>query len=384
MLVEQVYELLNQITGELTGKEDLVTNDLSNVIDVGTAIFDATSVDNYVKSLVNKVGRFIAVNRTYKPPYPNIKRDSWEYGSVLQKVRCAIPEAEANPSWQLTAGEGANQFLFTPPTVTTQFWNSKTTYDISMSFTEMQVKESFNSRSEMMAFIGMIENAIRTSKTIKEKGLAEQAISNFMGEKIYNNNGVVHLVSAYNDAYNPETPITMATAMYDPSFLRFASVQMMLFKDRLKDASNVFNLGTVPTFTPEEYLHVCVNSEFAKSVEAYMTADTYHDAMVALPNYDTVNFWQSLRDDPGGLGTKTYYNINTTSAIDIATSAGHSVAKAGIVAVMFDRDAIMLCNENDRVTTAYNAKQEFINNFYKFDISLFNDLNENGIIFVLD
>lgn len=384
MLVEQVYELLNQITGELTGKEDLVTNDLSNVIDVGTAIFDATSVDNYVKSLVNKVGRFIAVNRTYKPPYPNIKRDSWEYGSVLQKVRCAIPEAEANPSWQLTAGEGANQFLFTPPTVTTQFWNSKTTYDISMSFTEMQVKESFNSRSEMMAFIGMIENAIRTSKTIKEKGLAEQAISNFMGEKIYNDNGVVHLVSAYNDAYNPETDITMATALYDPSFLRFASVQMMLYKDRLKDASNVFNLGTVPTFTPEEYLHVCVNSEFAKSVEAYMTADTYHDAMVALPNYDTVNFWQSLRDDPGGLGTKTYYNFNTTSAIDVTTSAGHDVAKAGIVAVMFDRDAIMLCNENDRVTTAYNAKQEFINNFYKFDISLFNDLNENGIIFVLD
>lgn len=384
MLVEQVYELLNQITGELTGKEDLVTNDLSNVVDVGTAIFDATSVDNYVKSLVNKVGRFIAVNRTYKPPYPNIKRDSWEYGSVLQKVRCAIPEAEANPSWQLTAGEGANQFLFTPPTVTTQFWNSKTTYDISMSFTELQVKESFNSRSEMMAFIGMIENAIRTSKTIKEKGLAEQAISNFMGEKIYNNNGVVHLVTAYNDAYNPETDITMATALYDPSFLRFASVQMMLYKDRLKDASNVFNLGSVPTFTPEEYLHVCVNSEFAKSVEAYMTADTYHDAMVALPNYDTVNFWQSLRDDPGGLGTKTYYNFNTTSAIDITTSAGHEVAKAGIVAIMFDRDAIMLCNENDRVTTAYNAKQEFINNFYKFDISLFNDLNENGIIFVLD
>lgn len=384
MLVEQVYELLNQITGELTGKEDLVTNDLSNVIDVGTAIFDANSVDNYVKSLVNKVGKVIAANRTYKPPYPNIKRDSWEYGSVLQKLRCAIPEAEANPSWNLVSGEGANQFLFTPPSVTQQFWNSKTTYDISMSFTELQVKESFNGRSELMAFIGMIENAIRTSKTIKEKGLAEQAISNFMGEKIYNNNGVVHLVSMYNDAYNPETDITMATALYDPSFLRFASVQMMLYKDRLRDASNVFNLGTVPTFTPEEYLHVCVNSEFAKSVEAYMTADTYHDAMVALPHYDTVNFWQSLRDDPDGLGTKTYYNFNTTSAINITTSTGHDVAKAGIVAIMFDRDAIMLCNENDRVTTAYNAKQEFVNNFYKFDISLFNDLNENGIVFVLD
>lgn len=382
MNVQQIYELLNQITGELTGNENLVTNDLTNVVDVGTAIFSATSVDNYVKSLVNKVGKVIAVNRPYKPPYPNIKRESWEYGSVLQKLRCAIPEAEANPSWNLQSGQGANQFLFTPPTVTQQFWNSKTTYDISMSFTEMQVKESFNSRSELMAFIGMIENAIQTSKTIKEKGLAEQAISNFMGEKIYNENGVVHLVTAYNTAYSPATPITMATALYDPSFLRFASVQMMLYKDRLKDASNVFNMGTVPTFTPEEYLHVVVNSEFAKSVEAYMTADTYHDAMVALPNYDTVNFWQSIKDTVEG--ETSYYGFPTTSSIQITTSAGHSVTKGGIVAVMFDRDAIMLCNENDRVTTAYNAKQEFVNNFYKFDISLFNDTAENGIVFVLD
>lgn len=382
MNVQQVYELLNQITGELTGTENLVTNDLTNVVDVGSAIFAATSVDNYVKSLVNKVGKVIAVNRPYRPPYPNIKRESWEYGSVLQKLRCAIPEAEANPSWNLQSGQGANQFLFTPPTVTQQFWNSKVTYDISMSFTEMQVKESFNSRSELMAFIGMIENAIQTSKTIKEKGLAEQAISNFMGEKIYNENGVVHLVTAYNTAYNPETPITMATALYDPSFLRFASVQMMLYKDRLKDASNVFNMGTVPTFTPEEYLHVVVNSEFAKSVEAYMTADTYHDAMVALPNYDTVNFWQSIKDTVQG--ETSYYDLATTTSIQITTSAGHNVTKGGIVAVMFDRDAIMLCNENDRVTTAYNAKQEFVNNFYKFDISLFNDTAENGIVFVLD
>lgn len=382
MTVEQIYQLLNQITTEVTGQADLVTNDLSNVVDVGSAIFDATTVDNYVKSLINKVGKVIAVNRPYKPPYPNIKRDAWEYGSVLQKLRCAIPEAEANPSWQLTTGQGANQFLFTPPTVTQQFWNSKTTYDISMSFTEMQVKESFNSAAQLQAFIGMIENAIQTSKTIKEKGLAEQAITNFMGEKIHANNGIVHLITNYNTDASPATPVTMATALYDPQFLRYASVQMMLYKDRLKDASNVFNLGTIPTFTPEEYLHVVVNSEFAKSVEAYMTADTYHDSMVALPNYDTVNYWQAIKSTSGT--ASSYYKFNTSSAIDVKTSAGNTVQKAGIVAIMFDRDAIMLCNENDRVTTAYNAKQEFVNNFYKFDISLFNDTAENGIIFVLD
>lgn len=377
MQVTQVYELLNTIAQEVTGQTGLVHEDLENVVDLGTAIFDATTVDNYVKSLVNKVGKVISVNRPYKPPYPNIKRDSWEYGSVLQKLRCQIPVAEANPSWNLQSGQGANQFLFTPPTVTTQFWNSKTTYDISMSFTEMQVKESFNSRSEMMAFIGMIENAIQTSKTIREKSLAERAINNFVGEKIYANNGVVHLVTAYNDAYNPETDLTSATAIYDPAFLRFASVQIMLYKDRLKDASNVFNMGTIPTFTPEEYLHVVMNAEFAKSVEAYMQADTYHNDLVALPYYDRVNFWQ-------GSGNETYGFEDCTTIALQSSSGGHNITQAYIVCVMFDRDAVMLCNENDRVTTAYNAKQEFVNNFYKFDISLFNDTAENGLVFILD
>lgn len=374
MLVNQIYTLLNDITGEVTGKTDLVAEDLSNVVDVGTAIFSITTVDNYVKSLINKVGKVVSVNRPYKPVYPNIKRETWEYGSVLQKLRTAIPDAEANPSWQLTAGQGADQFKFYPPTVTQQFWNSKQTYDISMSFTEMQVKESFNSASELQAFIGMIENAIQTSKTIKEKSLAERAINNFMGTKIHATNGVVHLLTSFNTSHG--TSLTAAQAIFDPDFLRYASVQLMMYKDRLKDASNLFNTGTIPTFTPEEYLHIVLNAEFATSVEAYMQADTYHDTLVSLPGYEKVNYWQGMKN--------ASYDFASTTKIDITTAGGDTVTQSYIVGIMFDRDAIMLCNENDRVTTAYNAKQEFVNNFYKFDISLFNDTAENGIIFVLD
>ena len=377
MTVQQVYELLNTITGEVTGQTEIVHEDLENIVDVGTAIFSATSVDNYVKSLINKVGKVVAVNRPYRPPYPNIKRESWEFGSVLQKLRCAIPEAQSNPAWGLTSGATPEQFTFVPPTVTQQFWNSKNTYEIAMSFTEMQVKESFNSRSDMLAFIGMIENAIQMSKTIKEKSLAERTINNFVGEKLYADNGVVHLVTEYNTAYNPETALTSAEAIYNPGFLRFASVRIMLYKDRLKDASNIFNMGTIPTFTPDEYLHVVFNAEFIKSVEAYMQADTFHDQLVALPNFDRVNFWQ-------GPGNENYSFEDTTTIALQSTSGGHNITQSWIVGVMFDRDAVMICNENPRVTTAYNARGEFINNFYKYDVSQFNDLAENGLVFVLD
>lgn len=65
MTVKQIYELMNTVTSEVLGKTDLVAEDLSNVVDVGTELFNATAVDNYVKTLVNHIGKVIFVNRPY-------------------------------------------------------------------------------------------------------------------------------------------------------------------------------------------------------------------------------------------------------------------------------------------------------------------------------
>ena len=65
MEIKQIYEIVNQTTSDVLGKNDLVKEDLSNLVDVGTEIFDANATDNYVKSLVNHIGKVIFVNRPY-------------------------------------------------------------------------------------------------------------------------------------------------------------------------------------------------------------------------------------------------------------------------------------------------------------------------------
>ena len=65
MEVKQIYTLMNSVTNEVLGKSDIVKEDLSNVVDVGTEIFGSSSVDNYVKSLVNHIGKVIFVNQAY-------------------------------------------------------------------------------------------------------------------------------------------------------------------------------------------------------------------------------------------------------------------------------------------------------------------------------
>ena len=102
MQVKQIYTLMNSVSNEVLGKTDLVKEDLTGVIDLGKEVFNQNAVDNYVKSLVNHIGKVIFVNRPYAGKVPSVLMDSWEFGSVLEKISADIPQATENESWSLT------------------------------------------------------------------------------------------------------------------------------------------------------------------------------------------------------------------------------------------------------------------------------------------
>ena len=175
MQVNQIYAILNDVLLEVTGQNVadegepaayILQEDLSNIVDMGTLVFNNNWKDNYVKSMINRIGREIFVNRTYEGFAPSVLRDSWEYGSIMSKTRCKIFDAKANPSWALESGQTVNQFQFNPPDVTQKFYNSKVAWQIDCSFTDVQLRESFTSAAAMNRFISMIENRIQTSMTI--------------------------------------------------------------------------------------------------------------------------------------------------------------------------------------------------------------------------
>ena len=392
MQVNQIYGILNDIIHEVTGslvpiyndegevvsQELIVQEDLSNIVDIGKAVFNNNWRDNYVKAMINRIGREVFVDRTYEGYAPKVIRDAWEYGSIMAKTRCKIFDAKANPSWNLTAGQTVNQFEFNPPTVYEKFYNTKVAWQIDCSFTDVQLRESFTSAQAMNRFYSMIENRIAQSMTIYIDSLVMRTINNFMGEKLYATNGVIDLLAGYNEGL--ETPITAAAAMRSKEFLRYAALTISLFVDRFRAPSSNFNImdGDDPnvTFTPKEFAHLVLHSDLAKAMEVYLQSDTYHDELVKIGEYETVPFWQIQGDK---------YQLANTSRIDIklASNKLHTVNRNYIVGVLFDRDALGVNNENRRTTSAYNANGEYWTNFYKIDTNYFNDLAENGIIFVL-
>lgn len=382
MEVKQIYELMNNVTTEILGKSDLVKEDLSNVVEVGTEIFGATEVDGYVKSLVNHIGKVIFVNRPYTGNIPSLIMDSWEFGSVLEKISADIPNATENESWELENGREYKQDIFYKPSVSAKFFNKMVTFEVPMSFTEKQVKQSFSSASQLNGFVSMIYNAVDKSMTVKIDSLVMRTINNMIGETFnaefedvtdyttVTGTKAVNLLKLYNDKFG--ATLTADDCMTNPEFIRFASYTMALYVDRLSKISTLFNVGGKERFTSAEYLHIVMLSEFKSGATAYLSSDTYHENYVALPNSESVPYWQSSGTD---------YSFENTSKINVKTATGKDITATGILAIMFDRDSMGVCNSDRRVTTNYNAKAEFFNNYYKFDASYFNDLNENFVVF---
>lgn len=388
MEVKQIYDLMNTVTSEVLGKSDVVAEDLQNIVDVGTEIFNASAVDNYVKSLVNHIGKVIFVNRPYSGNVPSVLMDGWEFGSVLEKVQADIPDATENDSWNLTDKQEYKQDIFYQPKVSAKFFNKRVTFEVPMSFTERQVKESFSSREQLNGFLSMLYNAVDKSMTIKIDSLIMRTINNFIGETIASDykdsladltvkSGVkaVNLLYLYNQKYNSAegaTKLTAEKAITDKDFIRFAVYTMNLYKSRLSKISTLFNVGGKARFTDNANLHVILLSDLVAGATAYLQSDTFHDELVKLPTAETVPYWQGSGDD---------YSFAKVSDIHVTTANNEEVTVSGVLGVMFDRDALGVCNLDRRVTTAYNAKAEFFNNYYKFDAGYFNDLNENFVVF---
>lgn len=380
MEVKQIYTLVNDITSEITGKTDIVKEDLSNTVDVGTELFSASDVDNYVKSLVNRIGKTIFVNRKYSGKVPSVVMDSWEFGSVLQKISADIPQATENESWELENNTSYDPNIFYKPTVSAKFFNSKVTFEVPLSFTERQVKESFNSASELNAFISMLYNAVEKSMTVKIDSLVMRTINNMIANTYDGDStGVraVNLLTAYNTAMglSGADVLTASKAITNKDFLRFASMQIALYADRLGTMSTLFNGGGKERFTPKDMLHIVLLSDFAEGAKIYLESDTFNKELVKLPTAETVPYWQ---------GSGKSYAFADVSKINVQIASGNTkkdVTLSGILGVMFDRDALGVCNLDRRVTTNYNPKAEFFSNWYKFDAGYFNDLNENFVMF---
>lgn len=388
MKINQIATALNNTFNEQQlGLSAVVNEDLSNIVDIGKEIagtdtFGAENFDSFTRKLIDQVGKIMFVDRTYTSQAPNILKDGWEYGSILEKVRCELPDAQDNATWDLfnypkTGGAAyPDPFELSKPDVKAKFFNSKTTYEVPITLTVDQVKEAFQSAAQMSSFIAMIENRIAMKMTLCNDALIMATIDNLIGQKLNSGKNVVNLVTLYNAAKPAgASNVTATTALQDKEFLRFASKTIGMYKKYLAGASALYNEGEYVTFTPADRLKFVANTEFAKALDSYLYSDTYNEEFVKLGGYDEVAYWQ-------GSGTSNGDRLTVDVSVDVEGTATR-VKNTGVVAVMFDDEAAAVCNQNYRVTSIYNPRGEYTNYFYKWDAMYMNDTLENAVVFTI-
>ena len=377
MKVTQIKDLVNSSLKELNGTSELLKEDLSNVVDVGTEIFDTENVDNFVKKLIDRVGSTVFNTRIYQGSAPSVLMTSWEFGSVLEKVDSELPEVEENDSWSLENGKDYSPNIFYQPKVSAKFFNSKVTFDIPISFTQMQVKSAFNSASELNGFLSMLMNNVQNAMTVHLDGLIMKTINNMTATILDKKQGlqVVNLLDGYNKTAT--TKLTAENALQNADFIKYANLIINTYRDRISKLSTLFNQGQKSKFTPQANQHLVILSDLASASKVYLESDTYHDDNVKISNYDVVPYWQ---------GSGKTYSFDDVSSIDVAIKDGKStkeIKASGILGVLFDTNAVGVTCQNQRVTTNYNPRAEFYTNFTKFDAGYYNDLNENFVVFTI-
>lgn len=389
MEVTQVAQIVNGVSSEILGESAIQTENLSNVVDMGKAIFDRTSYDHFVKTLIDHIGRVMFVNRAYSSTTLALRRDGWEYGAVMEKItETELPEAVENESWNLTDGASYDPNVFHAPKVAAKFYNKRITFEVDRSIAEKQVKSAFSSPEQLNGFVSMLQGNIDKSINIKMEGLAERVVNNMIARtfaaefpNVSNNiysgmTGVkaVNLLYTFNQKFNKS--LTAAQCLYDTDFLKWAAKWVRMYSSRLTKMSSLFNVGGLPRFTPANLQHLILLDNFATSAEMYLQSDTFHNELVQMPDYIEVPYWQ---------GSGVAYDDDSISKINVTIDNENGSTKtltaSGILGVLFDHESCGICNEERTVKANPNPKGDFINYFYKEFVNYYGDSNENFIVF---
>ena len=371
MTTEQIYGLVNTVNAEAFGHSAMVVTDTSDLISLGnTVLSSSTNTEAFLNTLAQRIGKTILRFRDYRNKLGDMVLNDFEYGAILQKIKVNMPEAELDESYDLIDGNTVDHYKIAKPSVDQKLFVTRTPYQYHITIQRVHLKEAFLSPEAMGSFIGIIFGEVRNAIEISLENLGRITLATAIAE--YETSREIPLVTDFNTEYNPGTPLTAATAIHDEEFLRYAVMRMMNTIDMIQDASELYNDGSMVTFTPREDVRMKVISEFQRRIESNVLYAAFNERFVDIPDgYKTINFWQAAQ---------TPYDINITRPSD-----GTTKNITNVVGILYDRDAMGVYKIDEEVATSpVNAAGLYYNQYWHEKQLRFIDLSENGVIFTLN
>ena len=381
MKLTQVATLLNEtIVPNLLGEGTTISEDLSNIVDLGTALADVTAEDmqDFAKDLVVGVARNLFDSRAYRSETYGLMNDAREFGGVVQRVKVKLYSASDSPIWTLQNGTDYFDGTYYGADIDSKIYTKDTIFQVKNSIPVEKFKQSFTSADGVMSLIATIEQQVDNTITMELNGLAKTTLQQMIVTSV-GNGQAIHLLTEYNTlaGLTGDDALTADTCLYNAPFLRWCAMTIVRLRDLTQDMNKKYNDGTIETFTPADDLRVTLLSEFARSIEFNMEADTFHNDIVSVGEYNVINFWQNSSES-------MLPSLGVTAEVKTNVGDAEPVTVSGVVGMIFDRYTAGLTARLDKITAQYIANGDYTTYFHHIANSRFIDTRNTGIVLCLD
>lgn len=383
MKINQIYTLINSVARQMWGEDAITVTDLTGLISMGKSVINSsTDRDLFLNTLVDRIGKTVIRTLDLELDFPNLMVNDFEWGAIIQKINVQPVMAKANKSVQITEeGFTPNQFDVDTVTVTQTFFTDADTWEFDYTIPDKLLNSAFTSEAGLASFISAIMSAVSDSMTIALNNMAYMAIDNFVAEKIKNNNGVVNILALYNAQF-PNATETQASSITSKEFLRYTSMVMNNYVKYLEKPSVNYNVSGMVRATARDNLHVLISGQWASAFDSYLSSDTWHNDLIALPNYREYIYLQGQKDTNLGVND---WRANCSINIKPSSSGENDdpIVAGGIIGIFADRQAIAYGYTDMYTGTDRNNRNRYTNFTYSATKQYINDISENGVIFVV-
>lgn len=387
MKVNQMYALLNDISAEMMGTEAIQANDLTGFVSMGRSVIGTSGMkDKWLNTLVDKFMGIIVRTLDLEIEYPQIMRHNFEYGAILSKLSLEPMQGSVAHAWEI-GGYSADDvkdamFTIAKPTARQTFFDGINSWEVDLSVPDNILKSAFESPEQMGAFMSAMMSAMVDSVTNQINVTNKYCVNNFIGEKLYSDQNVIHLITESGFSGTAEA------AIMDKDFLAYMGKRIYDTIGYMNVPSALYNEEGAIRRSTRDDLHVFLLNEVESAYSTYLMSNTWWREYIELPLHQRVTAWQQT----GYVGDSTATppvpfeapNLQKASTINIKTSAGNTINVDYVVAAVIDREALGTTVFDRKVMTDRLNRLELTQYTNKVDVGYFNDLSENAAIFVLD
>lgn len=385
MQITDIYQILNSIHNQATGKVALAPTNTAEFVSQATATL-AAGTDAVYNALMDVSMRPIFAVRDYTEKFKGLYKSDEEWGAIRRKISYADRDIneDAIKTWQPVDGDSADQWVIKKEDILEMRFYGSAVYEDHFTVFEDQLKTAFSSPDQLGSFVSnQVTHNNNQYKQYREN-LSRATLANFIGAKVYLDNGIVHLLTEYN----AETGLSLtAQTVYQPGnmepFFRWVRAKINTLGRMMSERSSEYQFAVqgknINRHTDSQYLKMYIDSAALDKIDTMVNTTTYHDEPLAYADVEGVNFWQSIKSPHEINVTPSYTAANGT----VATAPAQNVQK--IFGVMFDQDAIGINQYFYAVrNTPVNARRLYYNTWLHARMQYMNDLTEKGIILLLD